>query len=94
VLGREHDEPKIGADGWPLKELFVDPERVIPACGPFPGGCHGDIDHRRINYLQYLTLREQVKAVEDAGGIEAARMRLAPVEHREEVEAESYREAA
>ena len=89
VLGREHDEPKIGADGWPLKELYVDPDRIVPACGPFPAGCHGDIDMRRINLLHYLTLSEQLQAVKDAGGIEAARIRLAPVEHREEVERES-----
>jgi hypothetical protein len=86
VLGREHDEPKTGADGWPLKELYVDPDRIVPACGPFPAGCHGDVDMRRINLLQHLSLPEQIKAVEDAGGIEAARIRLAPVENREEIE--------
>lgn len=86
ILGREYDEPKIGADGRPLKELWVDPDRVIPACGPFPDGCHGDIDLHRINYMGHLTLSEQVRAVEDAGGIAQAYRALMPVERREEVE--------
>lgn len=91
VLGREHDEPKVSkTTGEILAVLYVDPDRVFPACGPFPAGCHGDVDMRRINYLQHLTLSEQVRAVKDAGGIEAARLRLDPVEHREEIEANAY----
>lgn len=90
VLGREHDEPKVSkTTGAILQELYVHPDRIFPACGPFPDGCHGDVDMRRINYLGFLTLEEQIQAVKDAGGIEPARMRLAPVEHREEVEASS-----
>jgi hypothetical protein len=89
ILGREHDEPKTGANGQPLKELIVVKDRIIPACGPFPEGCHGDVDMRRISLLPFLTLEEQLQAVSDAGGIEAARIRLAPVEHREEVQREA-----
>jgi hypothetical protein len=93
VLGREHDEPKVNkATGEILKELYVHPDRIFPACGPFPDGCHGDVDLNRVNYLQYLTLEEQVQAVRDAGGIDAARVRLAPVETREEREAAAYSE--
>lgn len=92
ILGREHDEPKTRIDAGTgeliaTKVLWVDPLRIFPACGPFPDGCHGDADYRRINILPHLTLEEQIQAVKDAGGIEAARIRLAPVEHREEVEA-------
>jgi hypothetical protein len=88
VLGREHDEPKVSrTTGEILKELYVDPNRIFPACGPFPAGCHGDAEYRRINVLPYLTLEEQLQAVKDAGGIEAARIRLEPVTYREEVEA-------
>lgn len=86
VLGREHDEPKIGVGGGQLKVLYVRPDRVFPACGPFPNGCHGDAEYRRINVLPFLTIEEQVRAVLDAGGIAPAHMRLAPVTHREEVE--------
>jgi hypothetical protein len=82
VLGREHDEPKSPGSAT----LYVHPDRIFPACGPFPDGCHGDVDHRRISSLPYLTLDEQLQAVRDAGGIAQARMRLEPVEHREEVE--------
>jgi len=90
VLGREHDEPKVSkTTGEILQELYVHPDRVFPACGPFPAGCHGDAEYRRINVLSHLTLEEQLQAVKDAGGIEAARIRLEPVTHREEVEASS-----
>lgn len=44
---------------------------------------------RELNVLPYLTLEEQLQAVRDAGGIEAARIRLEPVSHRQEVEAAS-----
>lgn len=84
ILGREHDEPMVVGDRI-TKTLLVHPLRVIPACGPFPDGCHGDIDMKRINVLQYLTLDEQVQAVKDAGGIEAARIRLEPVNYNAEV---------
>ena len=92
ILGREHDEPKVRVDAKTgelvgTKVLWVEPVRIVPACGPFPDGCHGDIDMRRINLLPYLTLEEQIRAVEDSGGIAPAYMRLAPVSHREEVEA-------
>lgn len=76
VLGREHDEPKVGADGRPLKELFVHPDRIIPACGPFPEGCHGAMHRHEVDVLQNLTLDEQLQAVKDAGSIEAAHIRL------------------
>jgi hypothetical protein len=76
ILGREHDEPKLGADGWPLKELLVHPDRIIPACGPFPGGCHGAMHRHEVDVLQNLTLEEQLQAVKDAGSIEAAHIRL------------------
>jgi hypothetical protein len=95
VLGREHDEPKVSeATGNHMNVLYVDPDRIFPACGPFPDGCHGDVDLHRINYLPYLTLEEQVRAVRDAGGIEPARIRLEPVTHREAVEAEAFRPEA
>ncbi|HUB98537.1 MAG TPA: hypothetical protein VMS11_01810 [Solirubrobacterales bacterium] len=93
VLGREHDEPKVNKrTGEILKVLYVHPDRVLPACGAAPdgtAGCHEDVDAHRINYLQHLTLPEQLQAVKDAGGIEAARIRLAPVDHRQEVEENS-----
>lgn len=86
ILGREHDEPMVKG-GRILKTLYVDPLRIVPACGPFPDNCHGDIDHRKINLLPYLTLEEELQAVRDASGIEAARIRLEPVTYRQEVEA-------
>jgi len=86
VLGREHDEPKVSkTTGEILKELYVHPDRVIPACGPFPEGCHGAQHNREINTQAHLTLEEQLQAVRDAGSIEAARIRLEPVNYNAEV---------
>jgi hypothetical protein len=87
VLGREHDEPKVSkATGEILKELYVHPARIVPLCGPFPEGCHGDVDYHRVNLLHHLTIEEQVQVVRDADGIAPAWRALAPVDHRKEVE--------
>lgn len=93
VLGREHDEPKLKLDPTgelvPSKILHVEPDRIVPLCGPFPEGCHGDVDHHRVNLVHHLTLEEQLQAVKDAGGIAPAMAALAPVARREEVEESS-----
>jgi hypothetical protein len=87
ILGREHDGPKIGAGGKPLKELHVDPDRIVPLCGPFPEGCHGEVHANQVNLVHHLTMPEQLQAVEDAGGIAPAWVALTRVEHRERVQA-------
>lgn len=80
VLGRIHDEPKVSkTTGEILKELYVHPDRIVPLCGPFPEGCHGDVDLNRVNLVHHLTISEQVQAVRDAGGIAPAWTALAPV---------------
>lgn len=80
VIGRQHDEPKVNkATGEILKELYVHPDRIVPLCGPFPEGCHGDVDYNRVNLVHHLTIEEQVQAVKDAGGIAPAWVKLAPV---------------
>jgi len=81
VMGRKHDEPVHPGSSV----LYVDPNRIVPLCGPFPDGHHGEYDHKRLDLLSYLTLEEQVQAVADAGGIELARKRLCPSAYREEV---------
>lgn len=79
VSGRKFDRPKKQGQ----KTLWVNPDDVVPLCGPFPEGCHGNYDHYRLDLLPYLTVAEQVRAVECLGGIEAARRRLCPSEYRE-----------
>ena len=74
IMGRKHDEPKTPGS----KTLYVKPDRIVPLCGPFPEGCHGDFDHRRIDLMIHLTPEEQAQAVLDAGGIELARRKLCP----------------
>lgn len=90
ILGREHDEPKVkvGSDGKSFtgsKTLYVHPDRIVPLCGPFPEGCHGDVDYHRVNLVHVLTLDEQLQAVKDAGGIAEAWRALAPVDYRAEL---------
>jgi len=83
IMGRRYDEPVHPGS----RVLYVDPNRIVILCGPFPDGCHGEYDHKRLDLLSYLRPEEQTQAVADAGGIELALKRLTPVRHREEVEA-------
>lgn len=79
IMGRKHDEPVHPGS----RVLYVDPNRIVVLCGPFPDGCHGEYDHKRLDLLSYLRPEEQTQAVEDAGGIEQARRRLLPSAYRE-----------
>lgn len=74
IMGRKYDEPVHPGS----RVLYVDPNRIVPLCGPFPDGCHGEYDHKRLDLLSRLSVEEQTQAVSDAGGIEQARRRLAP----------------
>jgi len=79
VIGRARDKPKRPH----MKTLWVNPDAVVPLCGPFPEGCHGAYDRHELDLLPYLTRQEQARAVLDAGGLELARRRLAPSLYRE-----------
>ncbi len=70
VIGREHDGVKVGPKGG--ETLFVRRESVVPLCQ----FCHIQYDARRLDLLPYLFLPEQVRAVEDAGGIASANRRI------------------
>lgn len=48
------------------------PDAIVPLCRTH----HGEYDAHRLDLLPYLTLEEQLQAVRDAGGLEAARRRL------------------
>jgi hypothetical protein len=56
----------------------VDPDAIVPLCGPAVDSdtCHGRYDAHRLDLLPHLTVDEQVRAVQDAGGLEAARRRI------------------
>lgn len=56
----------------------VDADSIVPLCGPFgdTDRCHTRYDQHALDLLPHLTLSEQVRAVQDAGGIEAARRRI------------------
>lgn len=85
IMGRKHDEPAHSG----TRDLYVNPLRIVPLCGTrdlnFGVGCHHFFDAHELDLLPYLAIEEQVKAVEDAGGIEPARKRLAPSAYRLEV---------
>ena len=83
VAGREFDRPKTW-NGQPSKTLFVDPDSVIPLCGPVsdPTSCHARFDHHRLDLLGKLTPEEEARAVLDLQGLENARIRLCPSEYR------------
>ncbi len=75
TIGRKYqDVPVVGPRGgkvWLVKE-----DAVVPLCGPTPQGCHGKYDRRELDLLPYLSVEEQVYAVECAGGIVRAFRRL------------------
>lgn len=78
VIGRKHDAVMTGPRGGVY--AFVHPDSIVPLCGGFaPNHCHGLYDARKIDLLPHLHLHEQVRAVEDAGGIESARLRICGV---------------
>lgn len=94
VIGRECDRPPrcrvcngTGSDvswcaacrnkGFLMNVLYVDPDSVIP----LGSGHHKLYDAHEVDVLPVLTLEEQIRAVEDAGGIELARQRTCPSQY-------------
>jgi hypothetical protein len=95
VLGRKFDRARV--EGSTTKVRYVHPDSVLPLCET----CHREYDAHRIGILGFLTKKEQVRAVEDAGSIESARRRLDPLDYsptmlaaREQVVLEQERERA
>ena len=82
VAGRKYDRPKSAGS----KTRRVDPESIVPLCGPSGDrhSCHHQFDAGEIDLLPHLTLAEQIRAVEDLGGIESARIKLAPSDYHRE----------
>lgn len=75
---RKHDKPKhVGQ-----KRLFVHPDNCIPLCAHD----HYEFDAGQLDVLEYLTLDEQLHVVRVLGGIERARMRLAPLDYRRDIQ--------
>ena len=88
VIGRKLD--KLNAYGQPhttgtktssseRPTWHVHSSRIVPLCQP----CHALYDSHEIDLLPVLFLHEQMQAVRDCGGIEAARRRVAPLAYRE-----------
>lgn len=66
TISRAKQDVKDGA------QLIVKADAVVPLCAV----CHRKYDARQLDLLPYVTLWEQLCAVEAAGGIELARKRL------------------
>ena len=75
---RAHDKPKR----FGSKTLYVDPANILPLCA----SCHRKFDAHEIDVLEYLRVGEQLYVVEALGGIENARMRLAPLDYRSQIQ--------
>ena len=75
---RTHDKPKR----FGSKTLYVEPNNCVSLCA----SCHFAFDSHRFDLLEYLTIEEQAHVVAVLGGIENARMRLAPLDYRPEIE--------
>lgn len=86
VIGREHDKhpPLDLEEGFAWPAYLVAPDRIVPLCGPTPGGHHGQYDRGELDLLPHLTLPEQLQAVADAGSIDLARKRICGNAYQEE----------
>jgi hypothetical protein len=49
--------------------------------------CHYGFDHSELDVLPYLSLEEQIHVVRVLGGLEQARIRLAPLDYRRDIQA-------
>lgn len=75
IIGRKCDVEMVGPRGG--KYLLVHPDAIVPLCGEWFGvGHHQQYDNRELDLLSHLHLHEQVRAVEDAGGILSALKRI------------------
>ncbi len=75
VIGRKHDAVLVGPRGG--ESIYVHPDSIVPLCGAFTDNfCHWEYDRRALDLLPHLHIHEQVRAVEDAGGILSALKRV------------------
>lgn len=79
IMDRKYDQPAHTG----TRTLYVNPLDIAPLCPVFaPERCHQRFDAHELDLLPFLAPEEQTRAVELAGGIEAARKRLAPSAYR------------
>ncbi len=89
VMGRRYDRPRV--EGSSTKVRYVHPDSVIPLCadqiveGKVRRGCHSKYDAGEVSILAVLTLEEQIRAVEEAGGIELARRTIDAPDYSKEI---------
>lgn len=81
ISGRKYDQPH--PERPESSVLWVNPLDIVILDGPSTdsGSCHYKFDHGLIDLQEFLTVEEQARCVEVLGGIENARMRLAPSDY-------------
>ncbi len=70
VTGRIHDRPRKAGS----QTVYVEPESVVPLCPPH----HKEYDAHQLDLVQHLETPEQIRAVQDLGGLVSALRRTAP----------------
>lgn len=51
---------------------YVEPNDIVPLCGPFPTGCHGLYDGKKLDLVPYLSRDEVERCIELLGAGQAA----------------------
>lgn len=75
VIARRCDPILSGPRGGQYR--YVHPDSIVPLCGAFSlNKCHEKYDRHELDLLTRLKLHEEVRAVEDAGGIMGALKRV------------------
>jgi hypothetical protein len=73
VIGRRCDPIMQGERGGQYR--YVHPDSIVPLCKR----CHASYDRRELDLLPFMFWPEQVRAVEDAGGVMSALKRVSPM---------------
>lgn len=70
------NEERVGPRGGVC--MYVPPDAVVPLCGPATTSstCHGKLHAGTLDLLAYLTIEEQLNAVEASDGIYLAMQKL------------------
>lgn len=81
VLEQDEGRCRVCRSTWQVQAAHVIPRSLAPGLDRNMGAdnivalcqdCHAEYDQHRLDLLPYLTLREQIAAVETAGGIALA----------------------
>lgn len=81
IVGRDRDRFTLSGEPHGRSVWPVEPLRIVPLCRKH----HGEFDRHERDILGFLNAEEQAQACLDAGGLELARVRLAPLAYERAV---------